>query len=261
MTGDAPGPGGSPNPAAATREDRLSQTFVTLADTLVADYDIVEMLDQLVHACVELLEVSQAGLMLVDERGRFQLMATSDEATQVVELFQIQGVEGGPCVEAARSGDTIAVQDLTAPSIRWPLFAATALQQGFRSVHAVPMRVRDETIGALNLFNVDASTLSPEDGRLARALAHVATIGIVQQRSLHRSSLLTEQLQGALSTRVVIEQAKGILAEFGSLGMDQAFEALRSYARGHGMKLSETAAALVRRDLEPAALLGFGSTP
>ncbi|WGL50805.1 GAF and ANTAR domain-containing protein [Nocardioides sp. BP30] len=242
-----------------TREDLVARTFVMLTDTLVADYDVIDMLDRLVHSCVELLGVAQAGLVLIDQRDDLHLMASSDEATRVVELFQLQGAEGGPCVEASRTGAAVDVDDLQA-STRWPRFAATALRLGFCSVHAIPMRLREQTIGALNLFQTEAGPLSASDRRLARALADVATIAILQQRSLHRSSLLTEQLQAALQTRVVIEQAKGILAEYGSVGMDIAFEALRGHARSHNLKLGIVAERLVRRELTPGLLLPQGGT-
>ena len=239
-------------PGAPSREQILADTFVLLADTLVDDYDVVDLLDQLVNACVLVLGVTAAGLLLDDQKGNLALVASSSEESRLLELFQLQNNQG-PCLDCVRSGTAVISGDLDVDAERWPLFVPAARMAGFRSVAALPLRLRDQVIGGLNLFMVSPREVPADDRRLAQALADVATIGILQQRSLHRSHLLSEQLQYALTSRISIEQAKGVLAERGQLSMEAAFEALRRYARNHNMKLTDVAHRVVSEGLDPTA--------
>jgi GAF domain-containing protein len=231
-----------------SRESSLAETFVLLADTLVDDYDVVDLLDQLVAACVDLLGVTAAGLLLDDQRGNLAVVASSSEESRLLEIFQLQNDEG-PCLDCVRGGAPVSSGDLDADRARWPLFVPAALAAGFRSVAAVPLRLRSQTIGGLNMFDSRVELVPAEDQRLAQALADVATIGILQRRSAHRTTLVAEQLQHALNSRVVIEQAKGVLSERNAVTMDVAFDTLRRHARNHNLKLTDVALAVVRGEV------------
>jgi transcriptional regulator with GAF, ATPase, and Fis domain len=236
--------------------DQLTDAFVELADTMVADFDVIDFLHLLTRRSVQLLDASAAGVLLADPRGELRLVAASTEAVRVLELFQLQN-DQGPCLDCFRTGQPVAAPDLTAAGQIWPQFAAAARQAGFAAVQALPMRLRDQVIGALNLFQATPGGLSHEDVRVGQALADVATIGLLQQRGTRRSETLNEQLQGALNSRVAIEQAKGKLAERAGLDMDQAFTTLRAYARDRNLRLSELAQAFI--DGSPADFPGLTS--
>jgi transcriptional regulator with GAF, ATPase, and Fis domain len=236
------------------REQVLAEAFVGLADTLVAGYDVIDLLHRLTEVCVELLAVDAAGLLLSDQRGSLQMMASSSESSRLMELFQLQNDEG-PCLECCRSGSPVVSVDPADAAKRWPRFATQAEREGFQSIHALPLRLRHQTIGALNLFADEPGALPPADLRIAQALADVATIGILQERAVHRGEVLAEQLQAALNSRVIIEQAKGVLAERGHLGMDDAFKRLRFYARSRNRRLSELARSVVEGTMDADEVL------
>ena len=218
----------------------LSDTFVDLADTLVADFDVIDFLHLLTDRSAALLGASAAGVLLADPRGQLRVAAASSEAAGLVELFQIQN-DQGPCLDCFRTAAPVTAADLTGPDQPWPRFAAAATAAGFRAVEAVPMRLRDQVIGALNLFATSPGAFSPAALRVGQALADVATIGLLQERHLRRSETVAEQLQAALNSRVVIEQAKGKLAERNRVDMDQAFRLLRDHARNTNQRLTDLA--------------------
>jgi transcriptional regulator with GAF, ATPase, and Fis domain len=218
----------------------LSDTFVDLADTMVSDFDVIDFLHLLTDRSVTLLAASAAGVVLADPRGQLRVAAASSQAAELMELFQIQN-DQGPCLDCFRTGQPVTATDLTGPAQQWPRFAAAATQAGFRSVEALPMRLRDEVIGALNLFRTGPGPLGPADLRIGQALADVATIGLLQERNVRRSETAAEQLQAALTSRVIIEQAKGKLAERLGLDVDHAFVMLRQYARTSNQRLTDVA--------------------
>jgi GAF domain-containing protein len=222
---------------------QIADVFVEMADTLVDDFDVIDFLHLLTERCVQALGVSAAGLLLTDQQDTLQLVAASSERTRLLELFQLQTAEG-PCLDCFRTGEPVSVADLTADG-RWPRFTAAAAEVGFRAVHAIPMRLRKEVIGALNLFDVDAGALRADKLRIGQSLADVATIGLLQQRAIHRRDILTEQLQTALNSRVLIEQAKGVIAERLGTDVDHAFAILRRGARDRNRGLSDLARAVV----------------
>jgi GAF domain-containing protein len=222
---------------------RLADVFVEMADTLVDDFDVIDFLHVLAGRCVDLLGVSAAGLLLTDQQGALQVVAASSERTRMLELFQLQ-TDQGPCLDCFRTGQPVSVTDLPSAE-RWPRFGAAAAEVGFAAVHALPMRLRDEIIGALNLFHVDPGPLDENRQRIGQALADVATIGLLQQRAIHRRDILTDQLQTALNSRILIEQAKGVLAERHHVDLDEAFVLLREGARSRNRRLSELARSVV----------------
>lgn len=231
-----------------SRAERVSAAFVKITDTLVADYDVLDLLHALVESSVELLDAAAAGLLLAGLHGELQVVASTSERSQLVEILQLEA-GSGPCVESYRTGTMVVVEDIKALSGRWPEFQAAALSQGFRSVHAIPMRVHGKTIGAMGLFGEQPGGLSREDSAIGQALADVATISILQERTLRESALVNEQLQRALNSRVLIEQAKGVIAYTVGVNMEEAFRRLRTFARANNQSLHDTASQVIDRTL------------
>lgn len=226
------------------RYERLATAFVGLADTLVADYDVIELAQQLIDSTMLLLPIAAAGILLGDANGDLHVFASSSEESRLLELLQVEA-DVGPCLEAYRTARPMLVEDLAAHSARWPAFAHRAAVYDFRSVMALPLRLRSERVGALNLFRSETGPMTAADVAVGQALADVATIGILHQRVLTRSELVNQQLQTALNTRLVIEQAKGVLAERGNVDMDRAFNVLRGHARNTNRRLAELAREVV----------------
>ena len=236
------------------REQLVSRAFVALADTLVDDYDIIDLLDHLVAYSVELLAADAAGILLADPHGELHAVAASSEDAELMELLQLQS-EQGPCVDCFRTVAPVSVADLGQAADRWPRFVAAVAQQGaFSSVHAVPLRLRGQAIGALNLLHRTPGSLPDDDIALGQALADIATIGILQERAIRRGEVVNEQLQTALNSRVIIEQAKGVLSHHLGLSTDEAFNRLRGYVRSRNLRLADVARLLATRQLDPAKL-------
>ena len=233
-----------------SRQELLARTFVELADTLVDDFDVVDLYAVLAERCVELFDVSAAGLVLADTHGTLRLVASTSEAIETVEVFQIQNDEG-PCLDCFRDRGAVFVADLTREGARWPRFTPFATAAGFRAVSAFPMRLRTRALGALNLFNVAPHVVGPAEAASAQALADVATIALLQHRAVRDAETISAQLEFALHSRVAIEQAKGVIAE--SLGVDMgvAFTRLRGYARAHQRPLVEVAEEVAGKALPP----------
>jgi transcriptional regulator with GAF, ATPase, and Fis domain len=231
------------------REQRLAEVFVELADTLVEEFDVVDFLQTLTERCVELIDTDAAGLMLDDQRGRLQVVAYTDESARLLELFELQKAEG-PCLDCFASGAAIANVDLAASRSRWPVFTEAALGSGFAYSHALPLRLRRQVLGALNLFTVERAQLTGDHLAVAQGMADIATISLLHERALSDQVLLAEQLQTALHSRIVIEQAKGVLSARAAVSVGEAFRRMRTHARRTGQQLTTVAEAVVTGALD-----------
>jgi GAF domain-containing protein len=236
--------------------ERLARIFVEVADTLVDEFDLIDFLHMLADRTADLVGASAVGLLVADQRGRLKFLAASDENTKLLELFQVQNREG-PCLDAFRTATPVINTDLAGAGVRWPRFAAQATAAGFRSVHAFPLRLRSEVIGALNVFGSQpGGTLHEADVPIVQALADLAAISLLQERAIRRGEILTEQLQGALNSRIVIEQAKGAVAQACGVSVDEAFTLIRNHARRTNRRLGDVAHAITT---DPAALRELAS--
>ncbi|WIM92561.1 GAF and ANTAR domain-containing protein [Actinoplanes oblitus] len=225
--------------------ERLAAIFVEIADTLVAEFEVLEFLTMLADRAVTLVDAAAVGVLLADQGGELAFLAASDESARLVEVFQVQAQEG-PCLEAFRTGRPVVNVDLDTAAGLWPGFAPRAAAAGFRSVHAFPLRLRSDVIGALNVFGTHpGGDVSGTDIPVMQALADIATIGLLQQRTIHRGEVLAGQLQDALDSRVAIEQAKGVVAQARGISVDDAFTAIRAYARNRNLRLAEVARTVV----------------
>lgn len=223
------------------REAALFRSLIYLADTIVTGFDVIDLADRLVSTCDELLGAAAAGILLDDQRGGLRVLASSSEELRILELLELQANEG-PCLEAFETGELVAAVDLSAHKRRWPGYVRHALRLGFVSAYAIPMRLRERTIGALNIFQASPEPMSTTDLQVAQVLTSMATIGLINHQALRRQELLAEQLQTALNSRIAIEQAKGVIAERAGVDMNAAFDLLRSAARSSRRPLSELAA-------------------
>ena len=235
-----------------TAPARLMDAFVDMADTLVDDFDLVDYLHRLTDHTAAISGAGSVGLLVGDEHGRLNHMAATSTGAEHVELYQLQTQEG-PCLDCARTQQPVIMTDLRQATDLWPSFAAKAVEEGFRSVHAFPMRLRERVVGALNVFGEGPEPLDETDARMIQALADVATIALLQQRALSAAETLSDQLQRALNSRIVIEQAKGVVAASNDVTLRQAFENMRGYARSHHVLLADLAALVVNRELDPEA--------
>lgn len=236
-----------------SREAMINDAFVAMTDALMREYDIVDLLSTLLNACTDVLSVDAGGILLADTFGDLELVASTSEEAQVVETIII-AAGAGPCIDCYRTAVPVSVADIGTVAEKWPKFNRTALEQGFLSTYAVPMRLRDEVVGVMNLLSSSPGPISDKDGSIAQALADIAVLGLLHERNFRNPFAIREQLHLALDTRVLIEQAKGVLAQGEGLTMSDAFNALRAYARANGMTLRATADATVNRTLATAEI-------
>lgn len=240
-----------------SREQRLAEVFVELADTLVDDFDVIDLLHTLCERSIEFLQADAAGLILADQHGALHVMASTTEKVKLLELFVLQSHEG-PCLDCYSTGQQVVNINLDEVEERWPRFHAASQAVGYRSTHAIPLRLRGRIIGVLNLLCTTRATLSDADIALGQALCDIATVGLLQERTVREGALLAEQLQSALNSRVLLEQAKGVLSERAGISVDNAFTLMRSHARRNRQQLGVIAGAVINGTIAASELTSEG---
>lgn len=232
----------------SSRETRINTAFVAVADTLTTDFDVLDLLHTLVEQCTSILDTDAGGLMLVDSNGQLQLMTSTSEGADFVEVMQLNA-DSGPCIDCFTTGTAVSVPDIESAGDRWPEFQKAALQGGFNSAHATPLKLRGQVIGTMNLFAKRTGALSDRDVAVAQALSDVATIGILQERVVREGTILAEQLHRALDSRILVEQAKGVISHSLSVTMEKAFEILRTHARNNNLTIRSVADGISNRSI------------
>lgn len=229
---------------------RVTTTFIQLADTLTSEYDVSDFLEMLVDRCGEIFEITAAGVLVEAHDGNLQLVAATSEDMEVLERAEIEHGEG-PCLEAYREGQQVCAGDLTAEFARWPNVAPLAVDIGYLAAHAFPLRLRADRIGALNLYRDRVGEFGDEDVQLAQAFADMATIGLLQERAVGAADVRSQQLQRALDSRLLIERAKGTLAERAGISTDEAFHRIRDHARSSHERVGAVCERVLDSDFVP----------
>jgi GAF domain-containing protein len=227
-----------------SRDALVARVFVELADSLVEDFDVIDLLTVVTFRCVEVLGADAAGLLLANSDGQIRLVAASSDEVQLLEVIALQSHEGA-CYESFHTGASVGVNDLQHAIARWPIFASAALAMNFRAVHALPLRMRGAVVGVLGLFHSQVDGFRPDDLVIAQAFADVATVSVLQHRAVLEHQTVSGQLKNALDTRVVIEQAKGVIAGQTGWPMEKAFDSMRRFARANRKKLVDVAAGVI----------------
>ena len=235
------------------RETQVLDAVVSLVDSLLDDFDVVELLTELTERCAQLLDIAAAGLLLADPLGQLRLLAATSKQTWELELFQLQADEG-PCVDCYSTGQPVSVADLSLATDRWPRFIPAAREAGVASVHALPMRAAGLVLGSLGLFGNSPGELTESDLLLGQTLAHIACVAILQELPPTPATVIP-QLRAALTHHIVVEQAKGFLRERLDISVNEAFSLLRRYARVSGDHLTDVARQLMTEPGSRSALL------